>query len=102
MQITYSDKLKQYMQQKNLTHIEIGVVDTSGCCSGYSEIFVNFVTEKDMPKLKGKILRTLTGEIGDILITSRTIELSDTIHLDLKSFLGVKHITVTGVSVWRI
>lgn len=102
MQITYSDKLKQYMQQKNLTHIEIGVVDTKGCCAGYSEIFVNFVADKDMPKLEGKIIRTLTGEIGDILITARTVELDDTIHFDLKSFLGVKDISVTGVHVWKI
>ena len=102
MQITYSDKLKQYMQQKNLNHIEIGVVDVSCCCSGYSEIFVNFVADKDMPKLEGKILRTLTGEIGDIFITARTVELDDTIHFDLKSFLGVKDISVTGVRAWKI
>lgn len=102
MQITYSDKLKQYMQQKNLTHIEIGVIDATGCCSGYSEIVVNFVAEKDMPKLKGKILRTLTGEIGDILITARSVELDDTIHFDLKTFLGVKDISVTGVRAWKI
>ena len=102
MQITYSDKLKQYMQEKNLHHIEIGVVDVKGCCAGFCEFTVDFVADKDMPKLDGKIIRTLTGEIGDILITSRTIELSDTLHFDLKSFLGVKHITVTGVSVWRI
>ena len=49
MQITYSEKLKQYMQQKNLTHIEISVVEPSGCCMGFSEIVVNFVNEKDMP-----------------------------------------------------
>ena len=102
MQITYSEKLKQYMQRKNLTHIEIGVVDTSGCCTGFSEIFVNFVADEDMPKLKGKIWRTLTGEIGDILITARSIELDDTLHFDLKSFLCVKDISVTGVRAWKI
>ncbi|MBQ9601749.1 MAG: hypothetical protein IJR46_07050 [Neisseriaceae bacterium] len=102
MQITYSEKLKQYMQQKNLTHIEISVVEPSGCCMGFSEIVVNFVNEKDMPKLKGKILRTLTGEIGDILITSRGVELDDTIHFDLKNFLGVKDINVTGAHAWKI
>ena len=102
MQITYSDALKQYMQEKNLNHIEVGVVEATGCCAGFSEITVNFVADKDMPKLDGKIIRTLTGEIGDILITARTVELSDSIHFDVKSFLGVKNILVTGVSVWRI
>ena len=102
MQITYSEKLKQYMQQKNLSHIEIGVVDTSGCCMGFSEIFVNFVADHDMPKLKGKIVRTLTGEIGNILITAHSVELDDTLHFDLKSFLGVKDISVTGVHAWKI
>lgn len=102
MQIIYSAELKQYMQHKNLSHIEIGVVEASCCCSGYSEIFINFVADKDMPKLEGKIYRTLTGEIGDILITSRSIELDNTLHFDLKSFLGVKDISVTGVHAWKI
>lgn len=102
MHITYSEKLKQYMRDKNLSHIEIGVVEATGCCAGFSEIVVNFVVDKDVPKLKGKVIRTLTGEIGDILVTSRIIEFDDTIHFDLKSFLGVKDISFTGLHVWRI
>lgn len=102
MHIVYSDELKDYMTCKGLSHIEIGLVEANTCCSGFADIVTDFVADKDLPRIEKKIVRVLDGEVGDILVTARGLEYDEEIELGLKSFLGIKDITVKGVRAWSM
>ena len=102
VKVTYDQQLKDYMSKKGYAHIELGMVQANTCCSGFADVYTGFLTEKGAEKLKGKIVRRIPGEVGDILVTERGLEFDGEIHLGLKSFLGAKDITVEGVRAWSI
>jgi hypothetical protein len=102
VKVTYDQQLKDYMNKKGYAHIELGMVQANTCCSGFADVYTGFLTAKGAEKLKGKIVRRIPGEVGDILVTERGLEFADEIHLGLKSFLGAKDITVEGVRDWSM
>lgn len=102
MHVTYDQNLKDYMARKGYSHIELGLVEASTCCSGFADIYTGFLTEKGLESLKGKIIRRIPGEVGDIIVTARGLEYDDELRLGLKSFLGVKDITISGVRAWSM
>lgn len=100
--IVYSDKLVDYMKKKGYTHVELGVVEAGQCCSGLSEIFTGFLTEKGARRVEKKVVRRIPATYGDVLVTSRGLEYDDSPRFGLKSFLGVKDISVQGVRAWSL
>lgn len=102
MDVVYDKNLVDYMARKGYTHIELGLVEASTCCSGFADIYTGFLTDKGLERLKGKIVRRIPGEVGDIVVTARGLEYGDELHLGLKSFLGAKDITISGVRAWSM
>lgn len=102
MNVTYDQNLKDYMTRKGYTHIELGLAESKTCCSGFSEISTGFLTDKGLESLEGKIVRRIPSEMGDVIVTARGLEYDDSLHFGLKSFLGVKDITVSGVRAWSL
>lgn len=102
MRVTYDQKLKDYMAKKGYSHIELGMVQANTCCSGFADVYTGFLTPKGAESLKGKIVRRIPGEVGEVLVTDRGLEFDDEIHFGLKSFLGAKDITVEGVRAWSL
>ena len=100
MKVTYDQKLIDYMAKKGYTNIELGLVQANTCCSGFADIYTGFLTDKGAASLKGKIVRRIPGDVGEILVTERGLEFDEEIHLGLRSFLGAKDITVKGVRAW--
>jgi len=98
--IRYTQDLKDYMAKKGYSHIELGIIDASTCCSGFSELVSNFLTDAQASELRERAVRVLNGEVGDIIVTARGLEYEDDIELGLKSFLGAKDITIKGIKAW--
>lgn len=97
MNITYSQKLKDYMARKGYEHIVIEMVDSKTCCAGFADIVGRFADEKGVAKLSGKILRRFDGEVGDVIVTAHGLEYDEDVELGLRSFLGAKDITFKGI-----
>ena len=84
MDITYDESLIEYMKKKKYTAIVIEQIDPIGCCADTSELLLRFVNEKGADKLRDQAIRQLD------------------IHFGLRSFLGLKDISVSGIRHWTL
>ena len=106
MNITYSDRLLDYLARKGISNLRVSLADTQ-VESGYAEALAEPVTEaqiEDHFNEKYRYIRTIPGGEqlgGNIYVTSRGLEFDDDIHFDLKSFFGIKHVTVKGIHAFR-
>ncbi len=99
-QVTYSPELVRYMRRKGFDHIAMELLSPMGATADSTELYTRFVREPEAAKLRQRGWRCLPGECGDILI-GRGVEYDDRIELGLRSFLGLKDITVKGIYAWR-
>ncbi len=97
MVITCSEKLMAYMQRKDYHCIALEPISPQGCCADMTELHSRFVRDKDVPKLKAKNCGVFEAPFGELLILQRGLEIDDTVHLDLRRFLGVSDIVVKGI-----
>lgn len=102
MEVVCTEEFKRYMARKGYTHVELGLAEANTCCSGFSEVFATFLTDGAARRVSEKAVRTIPCEVGDVLVTARGLEYDDVVTLGLKSFLGVKDITVEGVRAWSL
>lgn len=102
MEVMLDRELKDYMAKKGYTNIELGMAEASTCCSGMAEIYTGFLNEKAAERLRGKVCARIPSEAGDILVTARGLEFDDEVRLGLRSFLGLKDITVQGVRAFSL
>lgn len=102
MNVKCDQALKDYMAKKGYTHIELGLAEANTCCSGFADVYTGFLTDKAASRLKGKVFKRIPMESGDILVTDRALEFDDEIRLGLRSFLGLKDITVEGVRAFSL
>ena len=104
MNITYSDKLLAYLQKKGIRNLQISVVETA-VEAGPPELLIEAITEKQIDDLKNEKYRYIHtipgGELDNIFVTTRGLEFDEDIHFDLKSFFGIKDITVKGIHAFR-
>jgi hypothetical protein len=99
--VRYTDRLKDYMTRKGYDHIAMELLSPMGATADSTELYTRFIREPEAAKLRAKGWRTLPGEQGDILI-GRGVEYDDEIEVGLRSFLGLKDITVKGIYAFRL
>ena len=92
MEVVCTEELKRYMERKGYRYVELGLAEANTCCSGFSEVFATVLTDSAARRLRGKAVRTILCGL----------EYDDVVTLGLKSFLGVKDITVQGVRAWSL
>ena len=103
MHITYSDKLKAYMAQKGYRHLIVESVSAIGCCADTAELGVRFVDAKGAERLRAKHpARIFPTECGEVYVMDPSIEIEDEVRFDLRSFLGLKDVTVKGMAPWHL
>ncbi|MBQ9069716.1 MAG: hypothetical protein IJ131_11815 [Eggerthellaceae bacterium] len=107
MNITYSDKLLDYLKRKGISNLHISLAETA-VEAGYCEVLVEPMTESqidDHRNEKYRYIHTIPGGDalgGNIYVTSRGIHFDDDVHFDLKSFLGIRHVTAKGVHAFKL
>lgn len=102
MNIAYDQRLKDYMHRKGYAAIVVDAVSATGCCADMTELYTRFATEDEAARLKERGCRVLDGEVGELLLVARGLELDDEIRLGLRSFLGAKDVTVRGIRAWHL
>ncbi|MBQ9021502.1 MAG: hypothetical protein IJ113_05760 [Eggerthellaceae bacterium] len=105
MNISYSDKLMAYLQKKGISNLQISVVETA-VEAGPPELLIEPITEQQIDDLKNEKYRYIHtipgGELENIFVTTRGLEFDDEIFFDLKSFFGIKDITVKGIHAFKL
>lgn len=101
MEITYSPKLKEYMEKKGLHHIAVELADSETSTCGFVDISTRFVKDNQVDKVAAKARRVLEGELGNIYVLG-VMDYDDAVELDLRSFFGLKDITVKGIRAWTM
>ena len=102
MNVTYEQRLKDYMAKKGYGFIVIDLISPIGCVADSAEILTRFAREKEAAQLKAKGCRVVPGEVGEILVVERGIQFEDDVTLGLRSFFGAKDITLKGISAWKL
>lgn len=102
MNISYEQSLIDYMQKKNYSAIVVEQIDPIGCCADTSELLLRFVNEKGADKLRDQAIRQLDAPFGELLVMIRGLDYDDEITFGLRSFLGLKDITVKGIRHWQL
>lgn len=102
MTVEFTQKLQSYMAKKGYTHIVVELVDSGTSTSGFADIVCRPVNQKGADLIEDKVIRRLDAQGGQVLITQRALEYEDAIVFDLKNFLGIKDIVVTGIRAWSM
>lgn len=102
MDITYDESLIEYMKKKKYTAIVIEQIDPIGCYADTSELLLRFVNEKGADKLRDQAIRQLDVPFGELLVMIRGLDYDKEIHFGLRSFLGLKDISVSGIRHWTL
>lgn len=102
MNISYEQPLIDYMKKKNYSAIVVEQIDPVGCCADTSELLLRFVNEKGADKLRDQAIRQLDAPYGELFVMVRGLDYDDEITFGLRTFLGLKDITVKGIRHWQI
>lgn len=102
MEVVYSEALIAYMKKKGYSFISVESISPKGCCADSTELLVAFVSDKAAEQYKAKGCRIIKAPQGELLILSRGLEYGEKVSLGLRSFLGLKDITVDGIAAWKL
>lgn len=102
MNIIYSENLITYMKKKNYPYIIIASISPKGCCADTTELLTGFASEKAGRSHKHKGCKVLKAPYGEILVLTPGLEYEEEILLGLRSFFGLKDITVKGIAPWKL
>lgn len=102
MEITFTQKLQDYMAKKGYTHVVVELVDSGTSTSGFADIVCRPVNKKGAEQIQEKAIRCLDADGGQVIIMQRALEYEEQIVFDVKSFFGIKDITVTGIRAWSM
>lgn len=101
MEIVYTPKLREYMESKGLHHIAIELADSETSTCGFVDISSRFVKDNQVEKVAPKARRVLEGELGNIYVLG-VMDYDDQVELGLRSFFGLKDITIKGIRAWTM
>ena len=98
MKVVYSDKVKDYLNKENKTDILVSSFRAKGCAVKPEEV-IDAVTAERAADLLENGTPYVEGEVGRLFITNSWMpdDPNTTFEVDLKSFLGTKTITVSGL-----
>lgn len=105
MKVTFDAVLAAFMQKKKYVAIVVEAINPKGCCADITELCLGFANATHAQKLKEKACRMLPvegyGEF-EVLVLSRGLEYEEEVAFALKSFLGIKDVTVQGIRPWKM
>ena len=98
MKVVYSDKVKEYLVKEGKTDILVSSFRAKGCAVKPEEV-VEAVTAQRATELLENGTPYVEGEVGRLFITNSWMpdDPDRVFEIDLKSFLGTKTITVSGL-----
>ena len=100
MQFVLSDALKDYMLQKNKRNIIVEVAQSDGSDFEITELHTHFVSDKQADLfIKRQGFHSYDTEFGKVLLPNYRLDYDDIISFDLRRFLFVNTIKVTGISL---
>ena len=103
MNIVYDQRLKEHMLRKRMTNILIDAINPIGCCADTSELLVRLASDDEAARLKeDPAVRTYPGELGEVLVLKRSIELDPELEFGLRNFFGIRDVSVKGAYPWRL
>ena len=96
MKVILEDKLKDYMNEKDLKDIVVypEVCNTWG--GSYIEVLARFANKGE--KLEEKGYKKVSSEMGDVYLPAGSLKYKDTITFGMSKFLWMPRVTVGGVS----
>jgi len=100
MEFKCEPALLDYMQRHNKRTIVVEMVEISNSDFEISELHVRFVDARLREYfLTKKHYRLYATDHGEVLLPRFPLELEETVAFGLKSFLGFKRLTYTGIKV---
>lgn len=102
MDAQLSPKLQDYLAKKGYAAIVVELVDSATSTSGFADVVCRPVNAKGAALAEPGVVRRLATNGCDVLVCARALEYDDDIRFDLRSFLGIKDITVEGIRAWRL
>ena len=100
MEFKFEPKLLDYMQKHNKRTIVVELVEINNSDFEITELHVRFVDARLREQfLTKKRYRLYTTPHGEVLLPRFPLELEETVSFGLKSFLGFKRLTYTGIKV---
>lgn len=100
MEVKYEPALLDYMQKHSKRTIVVEFVEINNSDFEISELHVRFVDGRMREQfLTKKHYRLYTTDHGEVLLPRFPLELEETVTFGLKSFLGFKRLTYTGIKV---
>lgn len=102
--VTLSQQLADYMHRKGYVAVTVETVNPIGCCADISEVATAFARPDHAARLKdeGCAVHATDREGLEVLVKTRGLDYDDEVALGLRSFLGVKDVTVQGIRPWRL
>ncbi len=102
MNVTYDQRLIDYMTAKGYCAVVFQEVSAIGCCADSSELYSRFAKPAEAEKLRAQgAWRIVDAPVGELFL-ARGLEVDDDVALGLKSFLSVKDITYKGIAAWKL
>lgn len=102
MNVTYEQRLSDYMTSKGYRAIVFEEISAVGCCADSTELYTRFAKAPEAEKLRAqRTWRIFEAPVGELFL-SRGLEVDDDVTLGLKSFLGIKDITYKGIAAWKL
>jgi len=81
----------------------IDAINPIGCCADTCELLVRLASDDEAARLKADpSVRVYQGELGEVLVLQRSIELDDELQFGLRNFLGIRDVSVKGAYPWRL
>ena len=102
MNITFDQKLQDYMAKKGYVALSVEVVSPIGACADTSELLIGFVRQRDVETVRAKALLTLPTNLGELFVLTRGVDMEENVHLRLRSFFGAKDVVAEGMSAFKI
>ena len=102
MNVTYDQRLIDYMTAKGYCAVVFQEVSAIGCCADSSELYSRFAKAAEAEKLRAQgTWRIVDAPVGELFL-ARGLEVDGDVALGLKNFLGMKDIAYKGIAAWKL
>lgn len=98
MNFAYTPELRQYMREKNKRIIIVEVAKSDGSDFEVAELHVHFTSKKQAELFqKRQKFRSITTELGEVLLPNYRLEYEETVTFGLKKILFWNVVTQEGI-----
>lgn len=98
MNFIYEQPLQEYMLKKGKNTIVIEEITSNNSDFEITELHVHLVDKKRAAFFKNQKRYTpVTTDKGEVLLPPYHLKYDDTVTFGLKSFLGIKYVTYSGI-----